>query len=275
MSHDHRDKPFVRELATYLQKYGITVWVDEAEIGIGESLLNKVARGIAENAFVGVVLSRNSVASQWVAHELRLAMDRELREKRALVLPIVLDEAERPAFLADKLYADFSNPAKYFGELARLLTALGAAQKPGPRVYISYTHDSEAHKAWVARLAQRLALDGANVTYDYAFMEPGVDFWDSISNELARAGAIVLVCSVTYKRKAEGEIPGGLKREFDQIVQQAAARPSLKVIPIVRGKPWSRTLPAVFSGRFGVDMGGDPDDEEAYRQLLAIIRKPA
>ncbi|MFO1433971.1 MAG: toll/interleukin-1 receptor domain-containing protein [Candidatus Competibacteraceae bacterium] len=30
LSHNHNDKPFVRELANYLRKYGIEVWVDEA-----------------------------------------------------------------------------------------------------------------------------------------------------------------------------------------------------------------------------------------------------
>ena len=36
LSHNHRDKEFVRELAGYLRQYGIEAWVDEAEIKIGE-----------------------------------------------------------------------------------------------------------------------------------------------------------------------------------------------------------------------------------------------
>ena len=51
------------------------------------------------------------------------------------------------------------------------------AKSASPRVYISDTHDSEEHKAWVAKLAERLYYDGVDLTFDYWFMEPGGDFW--------------------------------------------------------------------------------------------------
>ena len=103
LSHNHKDKPFVLELAEFLNRYGIDTWVDQAEIKIGESLLEKVRGGISENSYVGVVLSKNSIASEWVAHELRLAMEKELREKRHLILPIVIDDIEVPPYLKDRL----------------------------------------------------------------------------------------------------------------------------------------------------------------------------
>jgi hypothetical protein len=33
-----------------------------------------------------------------------------------------------------------------------------------PRVFLSYSHDSEAHRAWVRRLAERLLEGGVEVT---------------------------------------------------------------------------------------------------------------
>ena len=275
LSHNHNDKPFVNELARYLTDYGITVWVDQAEIKIGESLLEKVSTGIFESAFIGVVLSKNSINSEWVARELRMAMDKELKERRNLVLPIVLYEGALPDFLRDRLYADFSKANKYYTELAKLLSVLGAVQRPGPRVYVSYTHDSEGHKKWVSQLVERLALDGVNVTYDYAFMDAGTDFWASIEQELDRANAAILICTQGYKHKAEGHIPGGLKREFDYIVQQAAERPSFRVIPIAAGDAWEWSVPDVFASRFGVYMTPGSPDEAAYENLISMIRKAA
>ena len=35
-----------------------------------------------------------------------------------------------------------------------------------PRVFLSYSHDCEAHKAWVRRLAERLQEGGVEVTLD-------------------------------------------------------------------------------------------------------------
>jgi hypothetical protein len=272
LSHNHQDKLFVRELASYLRNYGIQVWVDEVEMKIGDSLTEKVGSAIKENAFFGVVLSKNSINSTWVERELQIALQREFREKRVVVLPIMLDSVELPPFLSDKLYADFSTPDKFYSELGKLVSTLGAQQKPGPRVYISYTHDSYDHKNWVADLLQRLLFDGVNATFDYSFMQPGTDFWEAIFLELSRAHSVLLICTPAYKSKAEGLIPGGLKREFDAIIKQTTSRHDLKVIPVVRNGNWSTSIPQQFASRFGLDMTRYPPNEDAYMQLLKMLK---
>lgn len=271
LSHNHNDKPFVRELASYLQQYGIEAWVDEAEIKIGDSLIEKVGTAIKENAFVGVVISRNSANSKWVKKELEIALQRELQEDRVVVLPIVLDDSELPLFLTGKLYADFSAPEKYYTELAKLLVALGAHQRPGQRVYISYTHDSPEHKGWVAELCRRLVLDGKNATFDYSFMQPGRDFWESIFFELARTNCVLLVVTPRYKVSALGVGGGALKREYDEILRLAASRSDIKVIPVMRDGDLPGTIPDEFSTRFAIDMRDYPPNENAYQQLLNVL----
>lgn len=150
LSHNHNDKPFVRELASYLRDYGIDMWVDEGEMKIGDSLIEKVGKPIKENAFVGVVISRHSVISSWVEKELQIAFQREIREERVVVLQILIDDSELSIFLTDKLNANFSALERYYAELGKLLDTLGSSQRPGQRVYVSYTHDSPEHKGWVA-----------------------------------------------------------------------------------------------------------------------------
>lgn len=271
LSHNHNDKPFVRELASYLRDYGIDVWVDEAEMKIGDSLIEKVGEALNENAFVGVVISRHSVNSSWVEKELQIALQREIREKRVVVLPILIDDSELPIFLTDKLYANFSAPERYYAELGKLLDTLGSRQKPGQRVYISYTHDSPEHKEWVAELFRRLVLDGKNVTYDFSFMEPGRDFWDSIIFELGRANSVLLIVTPRYKVSANGVRGGGLKREFDEIVRLAGMRSDMNIIPVLRQGDLPGTIPYEFSARFAIDMREYPPNENAYQQLLRIL----
>lgn len=41
LSHSSGDKPMVRKIADGLRQQGIRVWIDEAEIHIGESLIQK------------------------------------------------------------------------------------------------------------------------------------------------------------------------------------------------------------------------------------------
>ena len=50
------------------------MWVDEAEIKLGDSLINKIREGIDKVEYIGVILSNNSINSEWVKHEIDIAM---------------------------------------------------------------------------------------------------------------------------------------------------------------------------------------------------------
>jgi len=90
LSHNHDDKPFVRRLAQDLQEAGARVWLDEAEMMIGDSLIEKIRQGIDEMEYLGVILSQNSVKSEWVKREVDVAMNQEIEGKRVKVLPLVI-----------------------------------------------------------------------------------------------------------------------------------------------------------------------------------------
>lgn len=129
LSHTSIDKPFVRKLANDLRIYGHTVWIDEAEIKIGDSLIDKISQGIDEVDYVAVVLSNNSIESQWVNQELKIAINREIAEKKKVVLPLLIENVSIPAFLRDKRYGDFSTPEIYQKSLNDLLEALGTEEQ--------------------------------------------------------------------------------------------------------------------------------------------------
>lgn len=127
LSHSSKDKFFARKLAEALIRYGVTVWIDEAELRIGDSLVDKISSAINESDYVAAVLSHNSVNSNWVQKELQLAMTKEIGGKRIVVLPILIDRCELPLFLADKLYADFTNAENFDAPMERLLHAIGVS----------------------------------------------------------------------------------------------------------------------------------------------------
>jgi hypothetical protein len=77
LCHSSRDKVFVRQLAKALTDSGVKVWLDEAEIRIGESLTEKIGRAIDEMDHFGAVLSSTSINSEWVHRELQIATQRE------------------------------------------------------------------------------------------------------------------------------------------------------------------------------------------------------
>lgn len=128
LSHSHADKAFVRKLAADLRLAGHPVWIDEAEINIGDSLIEKIRNGLDQVDFVAAVLSRTSIDSPWVTRELDIASNRELAEGRVVVLPIVIEPVQLPGFLKGKFYGDFTDPDAYEEKLALLLRALGPAE---------------------------------------------------------------------------------------------------------------------------------------------------
>lgn len=127
LSHNHADKPFARRLATDLARHGAGVWIDEVEIGIGDSLIERIGHGITTSDFLAVVLSKNSVASRWVTEEVEIALTQQINGGRVKVLPIKLDDCLLPPFLMGKMYCDFSEAALYQGSLRALLGAMGRA----------------------------------------------------------------------------------------------------------------------------------------------------
>lgn len=125
LSHNSEDKPFVRELKTRLEAQGVKeVWLDEAEIMVGDSLTKKIEEGLKKTKYIGVVLSPRSVKSPWVERELEIAINREISTGEVVVLPLMYEECDLPAFLTGKLYANFTSPAEYDEGVAKLLRRL-------------------------------------------------------------------------------------------------------------------------------------------------------
>ncbi len=71
ISHASEDKDeIVRPLAVALRNAGLSIWYDEFELKIGDSLRQKIDRGLAKSRFGIVVLSRNFIKKGWANYEL-------------------------------------------------------------------------------------------------------------------------------------------------------------------------------------------------------------
>jgi hypothetical protein len=106
ISHAHEDKALARELTEALGKQGYRVWLDEAELRVGDSLMEKIADAIAEGDFVVAIVSPASLASKWCQQELSWAATKGIADKRVVVLPVRHRGAQMPPGLVDRLFAD-------------------------------------------------------------------------------------------------------------------------------------------------------------------------
>jgi len=96
ISHASEDKEgFVRELVALLERHGLRVWFDEAELQVGDSLVGSIDEGLRRSRFGVVVLSPAFFAKHWPRTELDALANREISSGERVVLPIWLDvEAE-------------------------------------------------------------------------------------------------------------------------------------------------------------------------------------
>jgi DNA-binding MarR family transcriptional regulator len=124
LSHSSKDKPFIRKLATDLTEQGVTVWLDEQNIHVGDSIPERIAQGLAESDYFLIALSAASVDSEWVKHELNNALVNEIARRKVTILPVRLDDAPIPSVLRDKKYADFGK--SYKEGFAELMSAINA-----------------------------------------------------------------------------------------------------------------------------------------------------
>jgi hypothetical protein len=124
ISYSHKDKSFVDMLTKDFDTYKITYWLDEKELQIGDMLLRNLREGIDKSQFLLIILSKNSISSEWVQRELDLALNEEISKGVIKVLPAVIDkEIDLPSFLVGKIYADFSKD--YRDGLKGILNKLG------------------------------------------------------------------------------------------------------------------------------------------------------
>jgi hypothetical protein len=123
--HDVLEKPFARQLAIDLSLAGATVWLDEAETGgLRDSLIGNIDKEILGDVYLAIVLSPDSVRSDWVQREVEIALNRRVAGLIIKVLPLLYKDCTIPAFMADKLCADFRDTADYTSMLRRVIERL-------------------------------------------------------------------------------------------------------------------------------------------------------
>lgn len=89
LSHASEDKDEIaRPLANALTARGFTVWFDELNIRVGQSIRREIERGIREARFGLVIVSEHFMAKQWTQAELDALWGKKLAAKDDSLLPV-------------------------------------------------------------------------------------------------------------------------------------------------------------------------------------------
>ena len=90
ISYSHADSAFVDKIEEHLNAQGIRFWRDVHHATAGR-LEKQIDRAIRHNPTVLLVLSENSIKSDWVEHEVRKARELEKDTERDVLCPVALD----------------------------------------------------------------------------------------------------------------------------------------------------------------------------------------
>ena len=92
ISYSHADSDFVNHLDSSLTAKGVRFWRDIHDAKAGR-LETQIDRAIRQNPTVLLILSKNSIKSDWVEHEVRKARELEKELGRDALCPVALDDA--------------------------------------------------------------------------------------------------------------------------------------------------------------------------------------
>lgn len=113
-----------------------------------------------------------------------------------------------------------------------------------PRVFISYSHDSEGHKEWVLKLAMDLRHFGVDAILDQWDLRYGEDLPSFMTQGISDAKRVILVCTEDYVVKAD-EGSGGVG--YERLIITAG---------IFEDTATAKFLPVVRQGGAGAKRGG-------------------
>jgi len=77
------------------------------DIKVGESIVEKINEALISHDHLIIILSSNSVQSDWVKRELNSSLMRQLQQREIMIKPVLIENCEIPPLLVDIKYADF------------------------------------------------------------------------------------------------------------------------------------------------------------------------
>ena len=94
ISHSSKDLPFIQKLHTDLQANNVVCWYAPENLKIGDKFWYRINESIEGYDKFLVILSENSLESEWVEKEVMAALEKEDKQPNRLVLfPIMIDKA--------------------------------------------------------------------------------------------------------------------------------------------------------------------------------------
>jgi hypothetical protein len=138
-----------------------------------------------------------------------------------------------------------------------------------PHVFVSYSWDTEQHKAWVLTFVNLLRAQGIDAFIDQTHLDLGAQTPEFMERSVRESDRVLIICTDTYKHRFDNR-KGGAGYEGHIITGEIITEVGKnKFIPVLRGGDWQASLPTALSGIYGVDLRNDSVGE--FRKLVESL----
>ena len=132
------------------------------------------------------------------------------------------------------------------------------------KVFVSYSHDDDDHKAWVYKLSCDLVRNGIDVVLDQWDLSLGINLPKFMERGLAESNRVLVICTDSYIEKSDQGY-GGVGYEKNILTADLLMdQDSNKFVPVVRNVARKVKTPMCLSGRLYIDFS----DDECYQDVL-------
>jgi hypothetical protein len=184
VSHSSKNTDFFNSLTSSLNEKNIKVWIFTEKVKPGDDMTQVVKKALNEVDYFIVVLSKDSVKSEFVNFELSATLINEASRGENLIIPILIEECEIPSSIKNRLYIDFR--LNYDTAISQLVKFLHNKKKEVyqsiPDKFEITTYEEQIRKLKLAENNGTLTIFcGAGISID-----AGIPTWSNLLKSLLR-----------------------------------------------------------------------------------------
>ena len=180
ISYSYKDRTRVMRIIDSLSELGCEIWIDQDNLKPGDDIKNVTFAAISDADVFILVVSENSLRSQWVQAESSAAIvNKQISGRLKKIIPIKLDGASVPSLVSQYLYIDFH--ADFEAGLNRLRVAIAeisADNRPAEDEIATAVQTRELHEQALGEALRRGKLTlvcGAGIS-----IAAGVPSWNNL-----------------------------------------------------------------------------------------------
>lgn len=182
ISYSHRDVRAVQILKQALEKHRLQVWLDRHEMTFGEEIVERLKNEILRSDLVLVVITPDSLVSDWVLWEIEYCLQIESRYNVTKLVPILMRGNSMPSTLSGRMYADFRTQSLQDENFAKLIKQVlkAAGIQPLEEQRIAYARINEEVLSAPQQIIVTAPMVGSAYLAPSGWSKPFVSIGDTV-----------------------------------------------------------------------------------------------